>query len=110
MNASPSSPDNDSHDEVSPLLRFLAVAMLVLPIAGLAVDVVLLVAGVPEWLRGDRLAQVMTAPALLAVANLFGSYFHYRRTGMRINGITRILTNLWLLSVLVLIALALKSH
>lgn len=106
----PSSPDSHGRDDVSPFLRFLAVAMLVLPIAGLAVDVVLLVAGVPEWLKGGRLVQVMTAPVLLAVANLFGGYFHHRRTGMRINVASRILTNLWLLSALVLMALALKSR
>lgn len=83
---------------VSPLMRILGVVMLVVPIVGTLVNVALLAGLSDAWAQGYRESHVLAAGMLLSVVVLFGSHFHYRRTRMRIDIVSRIAANLWLFS------------
>jgi len=87
-----------SRPAVSVPMRVLAWVMLIAPAVGTAVNVVLLAGASEAWARTYRESHVLAAGMLLAVAVLFGSHFHYRRTRMRIDIVSRIAANLWLFS------------
>jgi hypothetical protein len=85
-------------------MRILAVVMLVLAAAGVAVHLVLLLLrpAMGDLIRQYFLSRGMHIALALAFANLFANYFHYRRTGMRVDILTRILTNVWIVCVMLL--------
>jgi hypothetical protein len=92
------SPSAAADTGVSPLMRVLGVVMLVVPIVGTLVNVALLAGLSDAWAQAYRESHVLAAGMLLSVVVLFGSHFHYRRTRMRIDIVSRIAANLWLFS------------
>ena len=91
----------DEPQEKSPMMRALSVAMVALPIMGLLFHG-FLYATAPAW-SGDYLRGLgVKAVALLSFANLVGNWFHYRRTQKNLDLVARILTYLWILSIVLL--------
>jgi len=71
--------------------------MLVVPIAGLAVHAALYVSGdVARILEYRKYGLGLVG--VLAFGNLVANYFHYRRTRMGLDMISRVLTYLWVVS------------
>jgi len=89
----------------SAAMRLLAVLMLLVPAAGLTVHVILYF-----WFPQSGEAYLHTrwpmVVAVAAVANLFGNWFHYRRTKMAVDIASRILTYVWILSIVLMLRLA----
>lgn len=104
MSATPRPPEPDQ--TVSPLLRLLAAVMLLAPIAGLAAHAAVWGLLSHEVLRTYVYGPWLKAAVILAFFNLLGSFFHYRHTRMGIDIASRVLTYLWLLSVLLLLHLS----
>ncbi|HUU31463.1 MAG TPA: hypothetical protein VMY69_05120 [Phycisphaerae bacterium] len=104
MSATPRPPE--SEQAVSPLLQFLAAVMLILPIAGLAAHAAVWGLLSHEVLRTYVYGSWLKAAVIFAFFNLLGSFFHYRHTRMGIDIASRILTYLWLLSVILLLHLS----
>jgi hypothetical protein len=104
MTQTPAEPQGEAAPGISPAMRALGLVMLVLAVAGVAVHLVLLVLRVEliEGIREYFHSKAMHAVLVLAFLNLFTCYFHYRRTGMRLDFITRILSNVWIVLVLLL--------
>jgi len=106
MSAAPQSPETETRSAVSPLMRTLAAVMLLAPIAGLAAHAAVWGLMSHEALRAYVYSPWLKAAVLLALFNLLGAFFHYRRTRMGIDIASRILTYLWLLSVILLLHLS----
>ena len=101
-------PTPTAEEEISPLLRWLAIVMLAAPVAGLVAHVALYVAALsgdvsPEALHAYVLGWGMKAVAFLAFVNLMGNWFHYRHTRMGLDIASRIMTYLWILSIVLLL-------
>lgn len=96
----------DTTGRTSAFIIVLGWFMLVLAAVGLATNATLLAIGAQQWLPEYGVFNLLAGSLILSVMNLFGSYFHYRRTRMRIDWATRILSNLWLASGLALLVLA----
>jgi hypothetical protein len=95
-------------DAVSPVMRGIGLGLLLAPILGTLVNIGLMLAGPPGWLRPYPVVPVMAVVGVLAVTDLFASYFHYRVTRMRMDVASRLLANVWLLSVFVVLWLTYK--
>jgi hypothetical protein len=83
-------------------MRGLAVAMFVIPAAGL------LFHGLLYWLYPERLLEYAGSPAIkvvafLGFANLLGNWFHYRHTRMSLDVLSRVLTYLLILSMVLML-------
>jgi hypothetical protein len=103
MTAAPDNPEGgESQEAVSPAMRTLAVVLLVLPILGIGAHLALYLAA-PDRIRPYVLSWGLRAVAFASFANLLGSFFHYRKTGMRAVYAARLLTYLWILSIALLL-------
>jgi len=100
----PSGPESETPAGPSATMRALAVVLFVLPIVGIAAHLALFAAP-PEWVSIYFHTGAMPAVAFLAFLNIFGSYFHYRRTGMRLDIASRILANVWLVCMILILAM-----
>ncbi len=90
-------------------MRVAAVILVALPILGIAVHVWLLL-GPAERVDAYLRSRLVWVSVGLAFANLLASYFHRRHTRMRLSVAARILSNLWILSALVLLYLRLTGR
>jgi hypothetical protein len=102
----PAAPHDDAgqeaEDRPSPLVVALAGLMLVLPLAGLAWHAVVYLyfddEAVSAYLRGN----LLKVSVFVAFANLIGNWLHYRRTRMKVDLASRILTYVWVISMILL--------
>jgi hypothetical protein len=101
----PQEQQEEQQDEARPessLLHWLAVAMFALPVVGILFHA-FIYATVPPWsneyLRGTPIKIV----AAVSFVNLVGNWFHYRRTRMNLDIFARILTYLWILTIVLLV-------
>lgn len=98
----PPTPESQAPAGPSPLMRALAVVMVVLPIAGMLFHA-FIYARAPAWsndyIRGPALKTV----AIVSFINLFGNWFHYRHTRMNLDIFSRILAYLWVISILLML-------
>ncbi|MBM4018826.1 MAG: hypothetical protein FJ288_10935 [Planctomycetes bacterium] len=86
----------------APLIRVLAGVMLVLPAAGLLVNLAAYLLLPADWaVQYVRGVGVRSAIGI-AFVNLVGNWFHYRYTRMGLDVVGRILTYCWILSGLLL--------
>ena len=98
----PPKPESEVQDQESPLLYALAVVMFVLPIAGLLFHAFLYMT-VPPW-TGDYLHGMgIKIVAGVSFANLVGNWLHYRNTRMTLDVYSRLLTYLWIVSIVLLV-------
>jgi hypothetical protein len=101
--------------EISFPIYTLAYVMLAVCAAGVVFQIVVLAftafsgGDLPDWLQAYRHGPAMKVAVALAVASIFGSYFHRRYTGMGINGLTRILANVWVILWIISFALLMKQ-
>ncbi|MBL7139667.1 MAG: hypothetical protein ISS74_02025 [Planctomycetes bacterium] len=86
----------------SPLMQILAVVLLIVPAAGIALHLWI-------WLQfdDDALADYirsiwLKASALMAFVLLVGNWFHYRHTRMKVDIVSRVVTYLWAISMVLL--------
>ena len=102
MNAPSGQPAGVMRRKVPPALRVAAVVMLVVPIAGLAVHAALYVSSDVTWVPAYK-RYGLALVGVLAFGNLVANYFHYRRTRMGLDTVSRVLTYLWVVSILPLL-------
>ena len=84
------------------LARALAVVMVVLPIAGMLFHVFIYLKA-PAWSNDYVRGPALKTVAIVSFINLFGNWFHYRWTRMNLDVVSRILTYLWVCSILLLL-------
>jgi hypothetical protein len=94
-------PESKAPAGPSPLARTLAVVMLVLPIAGMLFHVFIYLKA-PAWSNDYVSGSALMAVAIVSFINLFGNWFHYRWTRMNLDVASRVLTYLWVCSILLL--------
>jgi len=99
VNAPSGRPAGVRHRKVPPVLWVAAVVMLVVPLAGLAVHAVLYFVGDLAWISAYR-KYGLALVGVLAFGNLVANYFHHRRTRMGLDIVSRILTYLWVISII----------
>jgi hypothetical protein len=116
MTAAAPFPEAES-PRLSLIMRLLGVLILVVPLLGVTAHVGMYLMATnqtagPEWwtdfVREDGMPWAreyihgweLKAVAILAFLTLVGGWIHYRRTGMTIDIVARILTYLWLLSII----------
>jgi hypothetical protein len=98
----PQATENEATDEVSPVTRALAVVMFALPVLGILFHA-FIYATVPPW-SGDYLHGTgIKIVAAVSFVNLVGNWLHYRKTRMNLDIFARILTYLWILSIVLLV-------
>lgn len=102
MNAPSGQPPAPEPRKVPPALWVAAVVMLVVPIAGLAVHAVLYFSSDVTWIPAYR-KYGLGLVGVLGFGNLVANYFHYRRTRMGLDTVSRVLTYLWVVSILPLL-------
>ena len=99
MNAPSGQPAGVRRRKVPPVLWVAAVVMLVVPLAGLAVHVALYFSGDIAWISAYR-KYGLALVGVLACGNLVAIYFHHRRTRMGLDIVSRVLTWLWVISII----------
>ena len=102
MSDEPQAPENEAADEVSPLTYPLAVVILVLPVVGILFHGFIFLTA-PEWSNDYLHGAGIKIVAAIAFANLVGNWFHYRNTRMTLDVFSRILTYLWILTIVLLV-------
>ena len=102
MNAPSGQPPAPEPRKVPPALWVAAVVMLVVPIAGLAVHAVLYFSSDVTWIPAYR-KYGLGLVGVLGFGNLVANYFHHRRTRMGLDTVSRVLTYLWVVSILPLL-------
>ena len=102
-------PEGEPTEDVSPALRFLALVNLLLPIAGLLAHAAMYAAASPEWTAAYVRGPPIKVIAVVAFINLVGNWFHYRRTRMNLDIFARILTYLWILSIVLMVVYLARS-
>jgi hypothetical protein len=112
MSASTPDPQTETQPP-STLMRQLAIIMLILPAFGLVIHAAMLITiwtteSTPDWMLSYIKGYGIKLSVILAGINLLGNWFHYRHTRMPLDVLSRILTYLWILS-LVLILKAVLS-
>ena len=100
--AAPGDPPEKEPPSVA--MRLLAVAMLLVPVAGLVVHGILY--AYPHAGEAYLKTRWPMVAAALGVANLFANWFHYRRTRMGVDIASRILTYAWVLSLVWMLRIA----
>jgi hypothetical protein len=98
----PQAPENEAPDEIPPVTCALAVVMFALPIVGLLFHA-FIYATVPPWSNDYIHGLGMKIVAAVSFANLVGNWLHYRHTRMSLDIFARILTYLWILSIVLLV-------
>jgi hypothetical protein len=88
-------------------MRALAWAIFLVAATGLAFHVVFYFAGPTEWLVAYARGLGMKIGAGIAFANLLASHLHYWRTRMRLDITSRVVTYLWILSIVLYMHLVL---
>jgi integral membrane sensor domain MASE1 len=83
-------------------MRALAVAMVVLPIAGMLFHA-FIYAKAPAWGNDYIRGPALKAVAIVSFINLFGNWFHYRHTRMSLDVLSRVLTYLLILSMVLML-------
>ena len=73
--------------------------MLIVPLAGLAVHVALYISGDIAWISAYR-KYGLGLVGVLGFGNLVANYFHHRRTRMGLDIVSRVLTYLWVISII----------
>jgi hypothetical protein len=86
----------------SPLMRALAWAMVALPALGIAAHLALWLAAPVDVIRAYTTGLGLKVAALAAVGNIVANWLHYRATGMRLDVLSRVLSYLWLISIVLL--------
>jgi uncharacterized membrane protein (GlpM family) len=87
----------------APLLRTLGVVLMAVPAAGVAAHVVCYLALDADGLRAYVFSPWMKVLAVLAFFNLVASWFHYRKTRMGLALASRVMTYVWVISMIVLL-------
>jgi len=90
--------------EASAWERRTAALLMVVPVVGILIHAAFFVYGVanPQWLTDYVFGPWMKVVAVLAFANLVGNWFHLRRTGMKLDIASRVVTYLWIVSIVLL--------
>lgn len=97
----PQTPESKAPPGPSPLARTLAVVMVALPIVGVLFHAFIYLTA-PAWSNAYVRGSALIAVAIVSFINLFGNWFHYRWTRMNLDVASRILTYLWICSILLL--------
>lgn len=87
----------------SPLLRTLGVVLMAVPTAGLAAHVVCYLALDADGLRAYVFSPWLKVFAVLAFFNLVANWFHYRKTRMGLDLASRVMTYVWVISMIILL-------
>jgi len=106
MNEPAGTPEAEAQDGPSPGMRTLGVLMMAVALLGLAAHVTmyLMAWGAPArppWLTA-YLHGGIQVDLVVAFMTLVGNWFHYRRTAMNLDILSRIAIYLWILSSLLL--------
>ncbi len=102
MTNEPIETEADRDDGPSALMKALAAVMLVIPLAGIAWHVYVSLALDDEAVSAYLRSLWLKALALVAFFNLLGNWFHYRHTRMKVDLASRILTYVWVISMVLL--------
>jgi len=102
MTETPPQPEEQAQDEMSPALRAIAVVMLVVPLLGLAFHAVVYLQFPRELADAYVFGPGLKIVAAVAFANLLANFFHYRHTRMSLDVAARILTYVWILSIVLM--------
>ncbi|HUU09027.1 MAG TPA: hypothetical protein VM431_00635 [Phycisphaerae bacterium] len=89
-------------------LRALGILLLVVPMAGLVLHLALYGLLDPEMLKAYVHGPWLKAAAIVAFVNLVGNWFHYRKTRMGLDVASRIMTYLWVISMIVLLRVSMS--
>ena len=108
MTAAPE-PEGKQADGVAPVLRFLGLVMFLLPIAGILAHAAIYLLMSPEWMATYLRGTAGKVVAGVAFLNLVGNWLHYRRTRMRLDVFSRILTYLWIITIVLMVVHLTKS-
>jgi len=84
------------------LMKVLAVVLLLVPAAGAALHVWIWLEFNDEALRDFVRGPWLKAEAFGAFLVLLGNWFHYRRTRMKVDIVSRVVTYLWAISMVLL--------
>jgi len=96
-------PDDQAQDEAPPVLRATAIVMLVVPLLGLAFHAVVYLQFPRELADAYVFGPGLKIVAGISFVNLMGNFFHYRRTRMRMDVASRILTYVWILTIVLML-------
>jgi len=99
-------PDDASDAAPSPAARAGAVALTAVAAAGFALHVALYLVGDPDWVVAYVEGPWLKVAAVVAFVNLVAGWMHYRRTRMRLDVAARVLTYLWILSIVLMLRAA----
>jgi len=99
-------PQVEAQDVISPGMRALGFLMLAVALLGLVIHVTMYLVAMgaparPDWLNA-YLHGGIQVDLVVAFVTLVGNWFHYRRTAMNLDILSRIAIYLWILSSLLL--------
>jgi len=100
VTASP--PETGDADRPGTLLHLVAAVMLVLPLAGIVWHVYLYYTVTDEAVAEYIRSVWLKASVFVAFAILVANWFHYRATRMKVDLASRILTYVWVISMILL--------
>ena len=108
MTVPPARPGAATTGGVSPMLRSLAILLLVVPLLGTAVHIAMYVMAIGSAEGQDWVRAYIRGPALKVVGFatfvcLLGNWFHYRRTRMTLDIVSRIAIYVWILTIVLLL-------
>ncbi len=103
MSPTPPAAASEARDAASPLWRALGILIMVVPTAGLLLHLAFYALLEAEAMKGYVYGPWMKAAAVLALINLVANWFHYRKTRMRLDIASRVLTYLWVISMILLL-------
>jgi len=95
-------PDTGHADGPGAFMQLLAAVMLILPLAGIALHVYMYFRFSGDAVSGYIQSIWLKVFAFLAFAILVGNWFHYRATRMKVDLASRILTYVWVISMILL--------
>jgi hypothetical protein len=102
-------PEEQTQDEVSPAVRAIAIVMLAVPLMGLAFHAVVYLQFPRELADAYVFGPWLKIVAAVAFANLLANFFHYRYTRMGMDVAARVLTYVWILSIVLMMKLTSAS-
>jgi hypothetical protein len=109
MAETPPQPEEQAQDEVSPAFRATAIVMLVVPLLGLAFHAVVYLQFPRELADAYVFGPGLKIVFAIAAANLLSNFFHYRHTRMGMDVASRILTYVWLLTIILMMKVTLAT-
>jgi hypothetical protein len=107
MNEPAGTPEAEAQDGPSPGMRTLGILMMAVALLGLVAHVTMYLMALGAPVRPDWLTDYLHGPGIkvdlvVAFITLVGNWFHYRRTAMNLDILSRIAIYLWILSSLLL--------